>query len=208
MAAVTTYSGDQPTVTGSRVRLRPWRGDDAEAVFAACQDAEIQRWTEVPVPYRREHAAGFVGEIAAQTWAAGGGAFAVEAPGGDLAGAMTLFPPRDGRGVGGYWTVAGTAAGDTPPRRCGCCPAGRSMWWDSAGWNSWSTPPTPAPGRSPSALVSAPRGSCASGRCTAGCPSTTSPTGCSPERRATLTRARQAEPSCVAVSAVPVSSRS
>jgi hypothetical protein len=52
----------QPTLTGARVRLRPWRADDADAVLAACQDAEIQRWTEVPVPYRREHAEGFVGE--------------------------------------------------------------------------------------------------------------------------------------------------
>jgi RimJ/RimL family protein N-acetyltransferase len=79
------------------VRLRPWRDDDVDAVLAACQDREIQRWTEVPVPYRREHAAGFVGEVAEQTWAAGGGQFAVE---------MTLFPPRDGVGAGGYWTVA------------------------------------------------------------------------------------------------------
>lgn len=49
----------QPTLTGPRVRLRPWWDDDVDAVFAACQDAEIQRWTEVPVPYRREHAAAF-----------------------------------------------------------------------------------------------------------------------------------------------------
>ena len=98
---------DQPTLTGPRVRLRPWRDDDVDAVFAACQDAEIQRWTEVPVPYRREHAAGFVGETAARTWAAGGGQFAVETTDGTgPVGAMTLFPPRDGVGVGGYWTVA------------------------------------------------------------------------------------------------------
>ncbi|GAA3154433.1 GNAT family N-acetyltransferase [Blastococcus jejuensis] len=96
---------DQPTLTGPRVRLRPWRDDDVDAVFAACQDAEIQRWTEVPVPYRREHAAGFVGEIAARTWAAGGGQFAVETrEGTGPVGAMTLFPPRDGVGAGGYWT--------------------------------------------------------------------------------------------------------
>ena len=101
-------TGEQPTLTGPRVRLRPWRADDAEAVFAACQDEEVQRWTEVPVPYLREHAEGFVGEFAAQTWAAGGAQFAVETVhGGVLSGAVTLFPPRDGVGVGGYWTVAG-----------------------------------------------------------------------------------------------------
>jgi RimJ/RimL family protein N-acetyltransferase len=96
-----------PTLTGRAVRLRPWRPDDVDAVFRACQDAEIQRWTEVPVPYLREHAESFVGEIAAGTRARGGGQFAVETlDGGALAGAMTLFPPRDGVGAGGYWTVA------------------------------------------------------------------------------------------------------
>jgi RimJ/RimL family protein N-acetyltransferase len=107
MGPVTT-GNTQPTLTGRRVRLRPWRPDDAGAVFAACQDREIQRWTEVPVPYLREHAEGFVGEVAARTWAEGGAQFAVETvDGACLAGAMTLFPPRDGVGVGGYWTVAG-----------------------------------------------------------------------------------------------------
>ena len=100
-------TGTRPTPTGARVRLRPWRADDADAVLAACQDPEIQRWTEVPVPYRREHAEAFVGEIAEATASAGGGQFAVEIlDGGALAGAMTLFPPRDGVGVAGYWTVA------------------------------------------------------------------------------------------------------
>jgi RimJ/RimL family protein N-acetyltransferase len=104
---VTTTQDAQPTLAGRRVRLRPWRPDDAGAVFAACQDEEIQRWTEVPVPYLREHADGFVGEFAAATWAAGGAQFAVETvDGGLLTGAVTLFPPRDGVGVVGYWTLA------------------------------------------------------------------------------------------------------
>ena len=98
----------QPTLPGRRVRLRPWRSQDAGAVFDACQDAEIQRWTEVPVPYLRAHAEAFVGELARSTWTAGGASFAVESlHDGSLVGAMTLFPPRDGVGVAGYWTVAG-----------------------------------------------------------------------------------------------------
>ena len=97
----------QPTLTGTSVRLRPWHEDDVGAVFAACQDAEIQRWTVVPVPYRREDAVFFVVENAARTWAAGGALFAVETlDRGELAGAMSLFPPVDGVGVAGYWTVA------------------------------------------------------------------------------------------------------
>ncbi|UOY01170.1 GNAT family N-acetyltransferase [Blastococcus sp. PRF04-17] len=95
------------SLSGPRVRLRPWRPDDADAVFAACQDPEIQRWTEVPVPYLREHAVAFVGELAEATQAAGGTQFAVDTRDGrELVGAMTLFPPRDGVGVAGYWTVA------------------------------------------------------------------------------------------------------
>jgi RimJ/RimL family protein N-acetyltransferase len=71
-AVVQDDRGPQPTLTGARVSLRPWRADDVDAVFAACQDAEIQRWTQVPVPYAREHAEGFVSGIAAETWAQGG----------------------------------------------------------------------------------------------------------------------------------------
>ena len=33
---------------------------DAEWITQACQDSEIQRWTLVPRPYRREHAIGFI----------------------------------------------------------------------------------------------------------------------------------------------------
>ena len=99
--------GPQPTLAGSRVRLRPWHPDDAPAVYAACQDTELQRWTEVPVPYLPEHAEGFVGPLAVETWAEGGAAFAVEeSADGGLVGAVTLFGLRDGVGVIGYWTVA------------------------------------------------------------------------------------------------------
>lgn len=33
---------------------------DAEWITRACQDAEIQRWTVVPRPYKLEHALGFI----------------------------------------------------------------------------------------------------------------------------------------------------
>ena len=33
---------------------------DAEWITQACQDSEIQRWTLVPRPYKREHALGFI----------------------------------------------------------------------------------------------------------------------------------------------------
>jgi RimJ/RimL family protein N-acetyltransferase len=98
--------GEQPTLTGSRVRLRPWRADDVPAVFAAAQDPGIQRWTQVPVPYLREHAEDFVAGIAATTWDEGGALFAVEPrDGGPLIASIGLFPPHDGYAEAGYWTA-------------------------------------------------------------------------------------------------------
>ena len=101
--------GDQqPTLNGRRVRLRPWRADDAGAVYEACQDPEIQKWTQVPVPYRIQHAEHFVGELAPRTWGEGGGLFAVEpVDGGSLVGSMGLLPPTDGFAQAGYWTAPG-----------------------------------------------------------------------------------------------------
>jgi RimJ/RimL family protein N-acetyltransferase len=43
------------------LELRPWREEDAPAVYEACQDPEIQHWTPViPRPYTMEHALAFV----------------------------------------------------------------------------------------------------------------------------------------------------
>ncbi|MGW7007741.1 GNAT family N-acetyltransferase [Streptomyces sp. NPDC054933] len=56
------------TLTTERLVLRPLEAQDVEAVYAACQDPEIQRWTSVPSPYTREHAETFVGEVAPDGW--------------------------------------------------------------------------------------------------------------------------------------------
>src|SRR4051794_3708568 len=58
---------DLPTapVRTDRLVLRPWRADDEDAVFSACQDPEIQRWIGLtPVPYGLEDARRFVTETA------------------------------------------------------------------------------------------------------------------------------------------------
>ena len=48
-------------VRSARLLLRPWRADDEDAVFRACQDPEIQRWIAlIPVPYTREDARSYV----------------------------------------------------------------------------------------------------------------------------------------------------
>ncbi len=41
--------------------MRLWREDDAPAVYAACQDSEIQRWLpDIPRPYTEDDARAFV----------------------------------------------------------------------------------------------------------------------------------------------------
>ena len=53
------------------VRLDPVSETDIDWITAACQDPEIQRWTFVPRPYHRHHAAEFVATGAGEfrTWA-------------------------------------------------------------------------------------------------------------------------------------------
>ena len=101
--------GDElPVLTGTRVRLRAWRADDAPAVHTACQDPDIQRWTTVPVPYGPADAADFLATRVPDARARGGAAFAVE----DLAdrslvGSMTLLHLARGVGEIGYWVAPG-----------------------------------------------------------------------------------------------------
>lgn len=56
------------TLTTERLTLRPFRPSDADAVHAACQDPDIQRWTTVPSPYERAHAEDLTGRICAEHW--------------------------------------------------------------------------------------------------------------------------------------------
>ncbi|NHC15255.1 GNAT family N-acetyltransferase [Motilibacter deserti] len=97
--------GPQPTLHGARTVLRPWRASDADAVFAACQDPEIQRWTRVPSPYEHAHAVGFVTEVAPALWAVGAGTFAVTEAGA-VVGSVGVHSIDDGVADVGYWTAA------------------------------------------------------------------------------------------------------
>lgn len=89
--------------------LRPFRPTDADAVYRACQDPSIQRWTRVPRPYLPEHARDFVSEIAPRGWADGtSAAFAVcDADSGELLGSCGLISIDHTLRSGeiGYWTA-------------------------------------------------------------------------------------------------------
>jgi RimJ/RimL family protein N-acetyltransferase len=66
----------EPTeITAGRLHLRPWRPYDVDAVYGACQDPEIRRWTRLPTPYEPRHAEEFVTRQAPAAWADGTGAF-------------------------------------------------------------------------------------------------------------------------------------
>lgn len=96
-------------ITAGALHLRPWQPDDAEAVYLACQDAEIQRWTLVPVPYGRVDAEQYVTRSAPEAWAKGTGApFAVlDATTGQVLASVGLVKLREsGLAEIGYWCAA------------------------------------------------------------------------------------------------------
>ncbi|MFF5716069.1 GNAT family N-acetyltransferase [Streptomyces buecherae] len=94
-----------------RLVLRPFEASDVDAVFAACQDPDIPRWTNVPSPYLREHAQNFVTEMAPNGWRdnTSYSLAVVTKDDGVLVGAMGLVrlelagPERQAEI--GYWTV-------------------------------------------------------------------------------------------------------
>ncbi|MEV5881996.1 GNAT family N-acetyltransferase [Streptomyces sp. NPDC052020] len=98
---------DPVTLTTGRLVLRAVRPRDTEAVYAACQDPAIQRWTTVPSPYLREHARSFTERTVPDGWANGSmftfGAFLPS--GGDLVAALSLTRHSPGAAEIGFWGV-------------------------------------------------------------------------------------------------------
>lgn len=82
-------------------RLRALQPHDAEWIYRACQDPDIQRWTMVPRPYTREHADSFVvdcgGELAAYA--------IVTSVTDEPIGVAGLHHVRDGVASVGYWAA-------------------------------------------------------------------------------------------------------
>jgi RimJ/RimL family protein N-acetyltransferase len=94
-------------VRTERLVLRPYRPDDEDAVFGACQAEDIQRWiTPIPSPYTREDAREFVTETAPGERAAGRGLPVAMEADGVLVGSSGLhfWPGRLGPEIG-YWVA-------------------------------------------------------------------------------------------------------
>ena len=81
--------------------LRPNRSSDADAITAACQDPEIQRWSLVlPNPYRREDAVTWIERSVGDAQEGRSYAFVAVDAGGEVAGALSVFG-----GEIGYWVA-------------------------------------------------------------------------------------------------------
>ncbi|MGR6965877.1 GNAT family N-acetyltransferase [Geodermatophilus sp. URMC 61] len=97
-------------VRTARLLLRPFRPDDADAVFRACQDPDNKRWlASLPEPYTRADAEEFVTGVAVRSRAEGRDLpCAVEARG-ELVGSCGLHHLQGGGGrLGpeiGYWVA-------------------------------------------------------------------------------------------------------
>lgn len=74
---------------------------DADWIFEACQDADIQRWTLVPRPYLREHSESFVREGVGEfrTWAI------VDDDNARPIGMISIHAIDDGVASIGYWVA-------------------------------------------------------------------------------------------------------
>jgi RimJ/RimL family protein N-acetyltransferase len=92
------------TLTTGRLLLRTVGPRDADAVLAACQDPDIQRWTTIPSPYLPEHARSFTEQVVPAGWANGTMfTFGVFLPAGDLTGMVALTMMSPGVAEIGFW---------------------------------------------------------------------------------------------------------
>ncbi|WP_194397735.1 GNAT family N-acetyltransferase [Microbacterium atlanticum] len=91
------------TLRTRRLELTLPVADDVDAIHQACQDADIQRYTPVPIPYEREHAVAFVERIP-RDWETGQHLTWVMRETGRLVGTIGFYRV-DGRGAAeiGYW---------------------------------------------------------------------------------------------------------
>ncbi|MEU6195108.1 GNAT family N-acetyltransferase [Streptomyces sp. NPDC047061] len=94
------------TLTTPRLLLRAVGPQDTDAVYAAVQDPDIQRWTTIPSPYLAEHARSFTEQMVPDGWSEGSMfTFGVFLPTGGLAGMLALTMRSLGTAEVGFWTA-------------------------------------------------------------------------------------------------------
>lgn len=97
-----------PQPTDGVVTLRPFRPDDAQAVFEACQDPDIARFIPIPQPYTPEDGAWYVTHAAEESAAGPSAHFAIADAATDrLLGSISRHGPAGHRASVGYWLAPG-----------------------------------------------------------------------------------------------------
>jgi RimJ/RimL family protein N-acetyltransferase len=96
-------------VTAGGYTLRPWEAADVAWVYDACQDADIQRFTDIPKPYRPADALALLDLSRRGRNDGTGYAFAIcRTDNDELLGAIDLRDVADGvSGKIGYWVTSG-----------------------------------------------------------------------------------------------------
>ena len=97
------------TLEGERVRLRPWRDEDAPRVVEACREHRTRHWLAgLPLPYTAENAAAYLASCRAHARAGTGLFLAMADPGDDrCVGSIAVMGLRGEdptSGEFGYWT--------------------------------------------------------------------------------------------------------
>ncbi len=95
-------------VAGGLVTLRPWEPADVSFVYDACQDLEIQRWTNLPSPFRASDAVALLQFSTTLRERGTAALFAiVSTDQGELLGAVSLrdVEREEGRASIGYWVA-------------------------------------------------------------------------------------------------------
>ncbi len=95
------------TLTDGVITLRPWRHDNWRAVFHACQDDLIARFTPIPLPYTEDSAHGFI-SMCEDAWTTGREhPFAIADAATDaVLGSITRHAPWGHSVQFGYWVAA------------------------------------------------------------------------------------------------------
>jgi RimJ/RimL family protein N-acetyltransferase len=105
------FPEDVPLLTDGNVTLRAHTVADIPAAYDVCQDAEMQRWTTIPLPYEWQHAEQYLTEFIPAGWRDGSSwAWAIEYDG-RYAGTIDLRPQDGNLGEVGF-AVAPWARGN------------------------------------------------------------------------------------------------
>lgn len=96
---------EKKTLRTASLQLTPPVATDAEAVTAACQDPEIQRWVPIPVPYTPADGLLYAGVECDASWANGTATIWTIRVENEFAGIVGLYRIGNGAADLGFWMV-------------------------------------------------------------------------------------------------------